>query len=268
VCVHCGAIPETLVESELFGHEKGAFTGAHRSKRGRFELAGNGTIFLDEIGTITNPAQVKLLQVLQDGTYSRVGSEEGLHTNARVVAATNADLHAMTETGRFRRDLLYRLNIFPIILPPLRERLEDLPHLVDFFLDALNRKYGKKIRGVSQDVLECLMAYDWPGNLRELENILERAHILQDGDRIETDVLPAALMLEEKVARAIYNHTELPLARARQVVVEEFERVYLIKLLTKNRGKIGASAREAGITTRQLRRLAGKYDLDKNNYKG
>ena len=138
--VHCGAIAETLIESELFGHEKGAFTGAHRRKLGKFEMAHNGTIFLDEIGTVSSAAQIKLLQVLQDGTFCRVGGEKTLQSNARIIAATNADLNEMAETGRFRKDLLYRLNIFPINLPPLINRLEDLPHLVDQFLSHLNKK--------------------------------------------------------------------------------------------------------------------------------
>jgi len=155
VAVHCGAIPETLLESELFGHEKGAFTGAIRKKIGRFELARNGTIFLDEIGTVASPAQVKLLQVLQDGTYSPVGGEEQLKTNARIIAATNSDLGQLAEEGSFRKDLFYRLNVFPIRIPPLRDRMEDIPHLVEIFLKRLNGRYGKGISEVHPAVLEA-----------------------------------------------------------------------------------------------------------------
>ena len=148
VIVHCGAVPDTLLESELFGHEKGAFTGAVRMKRGKFELAQSGTIFLDEIGTITPAAQVKLLQVLQDRTFNRVGGEIELKTDARIIAATNADLSGMSEKGEFRKDLLYRLNVFPIELPPLKERKEDIPLLIDQFLKKLNENHGKSLHSV------------------------------------------------------------------------------------------------------------------------
>jgi transcriptional regulator with GAF, ATPase, and Fis domain len=176
--VHCGAIPDTLLENELFGHEKGAFTGAVRRKLGKFELASSGTIFLDEIGTLTPSAQIKLLQVIQDGTFSRVGGEAMLKTDARVIAATNADLTAMSERGEFRKDLYYRLNVFPVEIPPLRERLGDIPYFVEIFLKKLNQKHGKNIHVVHPHILEALKKYHWPGNIRELENLMERACIL------------------------------------------------------------------------------------------
>lgn len=267
VAVHCGAIPETLIESELFGHEKGAFTGADRRRIGKFEMARDGTIFLDEIGTISPAAQIKLLQVLQDGTFSRLGVQEQLHTNARIIAATNADLQQMADSGLFRKDLLYRLNVFPIEIPPLRDRLEDLPHLVDLFLTNLNAKYGKTVSGVHPEAKNCLRSYHWPGNLRELENILERAYILEPGNLLMPEGFPQALMNASESGRAIDSREDLPLAKARQLAIDEFERLYLIKLLKKHKGRINSSAAEAEITPRQLSRLISRHGLDKKKYK-
>jgi DNA-binding NtrC family response regulator len=268
VAVHCGAIPETLIESELFGHERGAFTGADRRRIGKFEMARDGTIFLDEIGTITPAAQIKLLQVLQDGTFSRLGAQEQLRTNARIIAATNADLQQMADSGAFRRDLLYRLNVFPIEIPTLKDRLEDLPHLVDLFLTNLNAKYGKTIRGLYSGVKESLQAYLWPGNLRELENVLERAYILEAGDLLMPERFPQSIVTSAKIDPVIIdNQAELTLAKARQLAIDEFERLYLIKLLKRHKGKINSSAAEAGITPRQLSRLVSRHGLDKKKFK-
>ena len=268
VVVHCGAIPDTLIESELFGHERGAFTGADRRRIGQFEMARGGTIFLDEIGTITASAQIKLLQVLQDGTFSRIGGVEPLRTDARIIAATNADLEQMVDSGTFRRDLFYRLNVFPIEIPPLRQRLEDLPHLIDLFLANLNKKYGKKIRKIYPGILECLQSYSWPGNLRELENMLERAYILETGDILMPERFPDTLIRSSRIAQGlVQRERDLPLAEARQIAIDEFERLYLTRLLEKHRGKIGTSAREADITPRQLSRLIAKHGLEKRNFK-
>ncbi len=269
IAVHCGAIPETLLESELFGHEKGAFTGAVRKKLGKFELANNGTIFLDEIGTITPAAQVKLLQVLQDGTFSRVGGEEQLRTNARIIAATNSDLSILSDTDQFRQDLYYRLNVFPIDMPALRDRLEDLPQLVEVFLKRLNDRYGKRIPAVHPAVMEAFWAYDWPGNIRELENVLERAYILETGSsrlmphRFRVNLMgsggPPALSLADTAG--------LPLTKARQTAIEAFEREYIRNLLTRNAGRINQSATEAEITPRQLNRLMSRHNIDKREFK-
>jgi DNA-binding NtrC family response regulator len=268
VAVHCGAIPETLIESELFGHEKGAFTGANRRRIGKFEMARDGTIFLDEIGTITPAAQIKLLQVLQDGTFNRLGAQEQLRTNARIIGATNADLQQMADSGSFRRDLLYRLNVFPIEIPSLKDRLEDLPHLVDLFLTNLNAKYGKAIKGVHPGVKENLQTYHWPGNLRELENVLERAYILETGDALMPERFPQAMMIGSKIDHIIIGNQEgLSLAKARQLAIDEFERLYLIKLLKKHKGRINNSAAEADITPRQLSRLVSRHGLDKKKFK-
>jgi transcriptional regulator with GAF, ATPase, and Fis domain len=230
-------------------------------------MARDGTIFLDEIGTITPAAQIKLLQVLQDGTFSRLGAQEQLRTNARIIAATNADLQELADAGSFRKDLLYRLNVFPIEIPPLRDRLEDLPHLVDLFLTNLNAKYGKTIKGVHPEVKKNLQTYLWPGNLRELENVLERAYILETGDVLMTERFPQAMMMGSQIDHIIDNQNELPLSKARQLAIDEFERLYLIKLLKKHNGRINVSAAEAGVTARQLSRLVSRHGLDKKKYK-
>ena len=180
ISVHFGAIPETLVANELVGHEKGAFTGAGRRMLGKLEIANVATICLGEVGTITHLVQIKLLQVLQDGTFSRLGGEEELKTDVRVIAATNTDLQRMSQEGQFRKDLYYRLNVFPIEIPPLRKRIEDVPSFVEMFLKKLNRLYGKEIEGTHPLVLEALMKYGWPGNIRELRNLMERAYIVEE----------------------------------------------------------------------------------------
>jgi DNA-binding NtrC family response regulator len=267
VSVHCGAIPETLLESELFGHEKGAFTGAVRQKPGKFELACNGTIFLDEIGTITHAAQVKLLQVLQDGTFSRVGGERVLSTNARVISATNSDLPEMIEKESFRKDLYYRLNIFPIELPPLRQRADDIPYLIEVFLKKLNQKHGKNIHTVQPHVIQALKNYHWPGNIRELENLMERAYILETGSVLTPDGFPAELYDSDIAAAVLPVDIHLPLAEARRQATDDFERQYLKELFARHRGKVKLVAEGAGITTRQLNKLMLKYNIKKEMFK-
>jgi len=268
IAVHCGAIPETLIESELFGHEKGAFTGADRRKIGKFEMALGGTIFLDEIATITEHTQIKLLQVLQDGSYNRVGGEDQLKTDARIIAATNADLKQRTEKGLFRRDLFYRLNIFPVEIPPLRDRLEDLPGLINLSLNNLNAKYGKGIKGLHPAVKEGFKAYDWPGNIRELENILERAYILENTDTLGLQNFPPDLVMITPFIENLSDQGELSLAQARQIAIEELERSYLKNLLRQCKGKIDLSAKKAKITPRQLNRLMARHGIRKNDFKG
>jgi transcriptional regulator with GAF, ATPase, and Fis domain len=185
VKVNCAALPGELVESELFGHERGAFTGATQQKKGRFELADGGTIFLDEVGELSASAQAKLLRVLQEQEFERVGGTRTLRVDARVVAATNRDLEQMVDSHAFRADLYYRLNVFPLLIPPLRERKEDIPVLVEYFLGNLARKLGKALESVSEPSAERLMAYHWPGNVRELHNVVERAAILARGPVVE-----------------------------------------------------------------------------------
>jgi DNA-binding NtrC family response regulator len=267
ISVHCGAIPDTLLESELFGHEKGAFTGAGRRKLGRFEISNNGSIFLDEIATITPSAQIKLLQVLQDGTFSRVGGETVLNTNARVISASNSDLKEMTENGLFRRDLYYRLNVFPIEIIPLRERMEDVPLLTEFFLKKLNRELQKPIHGIHSHVLSAFRNYSWPGNIRELENLMERAYILEPSDQLTPDSFPAELFEKDTRVSIFSIDDSIPLSEARRAAIDNFERQYLRALMTRNNGKMNNSAKEAGITTRQLHKLMVKYGLRKESFK-
>ncbi len=265
--VHCGAIPETLLESELFGHEKGAFTGAVRRRLGKFEIAKDGTIFLDEIGTLTPSAQVKLLQVLQDGKFSRVGGEAVLTTNARVVAATNSDLKEMSENSQFRNDLYYRLNVFPIEIPPLRERIEDLPFLFEVFLSRLNMELSKNIHNVHPHVLEALKAYSWPGNIREMENLIERAYILEESSTLNPESFPGELFQGKKTQIPVSKNSDAKLAAARRRAVDEFETQYLKDLLSRNQGKMKQSANDAGIGTRQLHKLLMKYGLRKEEFR-
>lgn len=189
ISVNCGAIPDNLLESELFGHVKGAFTDAIKSKRGLFEMAHQGTMFLDEVGELPQNLQVKLLRVLQDGEIRRVGDTQASHVDVAIIAATSKDLASEVKNNQFREDLYYRLNVLPIQIPPLRERKEDIPPLVEFFIDVYNKKLGLGIKGVSHDAMERFLQYPWPGNVRELENIVERAMILAEGDTIVVEGL-------------------------------------------------------------------------------
>ncbi len=264
--VHCGAIPDTLIESELFGHEKGAFTGADRRKPGKFEMAEGGTIFLDEIGTITPSAQIKLLQVLQDGIFSRIGGESVLKSDVRILAATNSDLGQLVKSGDFRKDLYYRLNIFPIEIPCLKDRVEDLPYLVDIFLKNLNVKYGKEISGLHAGVMDGFQKYDWPGNIRELENILERAYILEDSSALMPHNFPLETMIGFD-SPIIREDAATSLAQARRHAIDLFEHSYLTTLLEQTKGRISTAAQKADITTRQLNRLLRRHGLDKKIFK-
>jgi DNA-binding NtrC family response regulator len=267
ISIHCGAIPDTLLESELFGHEKGAFTGAVRRKLGKFEIADGGTVFLDEIGTMTPSAQIKLLQVLQDGTFQRVGREETITADVRVICATNTDLRQMCEDGQFRKDLYYRINVFPIEIPPLRERLEDIPHLCDAFLKGMNKFNTKEIHDVDPRVMEAFKGYSWPGNIRELENLMERAYILETSSVLTPEGFPSELF-ESDVALATFAvDSSQTLAEVRRKGIEDIERNYLKELLARNKGKVKESAEAAGMTTRQLHKLMAKYGIRKEEYR-
>ncbi len=267
ISAHCGAIPDTLIESEMFGHEKGSFTGAIKRKLGKFEIAHGGTIFLDEIGTITPAAQIKLLQVLQDGTFQRVGGEEVLKTDVRVIAASNADLKKMCDEGQFRKDLYYRLNVFPIEIPALSERIEDIPLFVEIILRKLNNFSSKNIHSMHPQVMDAFSRYSWPGNIRELENLMERAHILETSSRLTPESFPNDLFEFDANPLFIPSSETLTLTQVRQRGVEEVERNYLKDVLTRHRGKIGESAEAAGISTRQLNKLMNKYGLRKEEFK-
>lgn len=265
--IHCGAIPETLLESELFGHEKGAFTGALRRRLGKFEIASGGTIFLDEIGTISHAMQIKLLQVLQEKRFQRVGGETTLQTDVRIIAASNADLKALCEASKFRWDLYYRLNVFPIHLPPLRERREDIPAIVEQILARLNRFGHKSIHQVDPRVMDALWHYEWPGNIRELENILERAFVLEKSAVLTPYSFPQDFFYAQNnpTDNGFYKKPTLKEIRRREI--ERIEKKYLDELLRESRGRISQTANAAGIGVRQLNLLMKKYGLRKENYK-
>ena len=267
ISVHCGAIPDTLLESDLFGHEKGAFTGATRRKLGKFEIAHSGTIFLDEVGTISPSAQIKLLEILQDGTFHRIGGETAIEADVRVITATNTDLQEMCNEGRFRKDLYYRLNVFPIEIPPLRERTSDIPHIIEVIVKKLSKSHLKEIHDIHPDVVEALKTYSWPGNIRELENLMERAYILETSLVLTAEGFPNELFTHKTLQLQPCPDISMTLAGARRKGHEVFERLYLEELLSQNTGKIKDSAKAAGISTRQLHKLLTKYGIKKETYK-
>jgi DNA-binding NtrC family response regulator len=254
--VNCGAIPETLLESELFGHEKGAFTGAIVRKHGLFEIANDGTIFLDEIGEMSFFLQVKLLRILETGAFRRIGDTKDLSVNVRVIAATNRDLKSAVKKKEFREDLYYRLNVFPIDLPPLRERKEDIPLLVEWFLKK--HKLTEKNVRVSDDVLEALSKYSWPGNVRELENVIERAAILSPGKDIEVDYLPVEVRYSDDSTLYGGETYDKPFKQAKA----EFEKTYLKKLLEKTSYDIAKASKIAGVTRAYVYEMLKKYNID------
>lgn len=238
VPVNCGAIPENLLESELFGHEKGAFTGATHTRMGRFELANGGTIFLDEIGEMSLPLQVKLLRVLQERAFERVGGNRTIQVDVRIVAATNQDLEKLVEEKRFRQDLFYRLNVIPIVIPPLRERRSDIPLLIDHFLTRFNQAKHTAVPGLEPDTLRLLTEYDWPGNIRELENMIERLVVLKKQGMLTVTDLPekiyrrpaAAPELKDQFIR--FNEDGINLSRE----VEQYENQLIVEALRKANG--------------------------------
>jgi len=242
VIVNCSAISAGLVESELFGHVKGAFTGALDRRIGRFELANGGTIFLDEIGELNLETQVKLLRVLQEQEFEPVGSSRTIRVEVRVIAATNRNLREAVDAGRFRADLFYRLNVFPIEIPPLRERRSDIPKLVAFNISRLSKRFGKKIDGVSQESMEHLLNYPWPGNIRELQNVIERAAIVS-AERIlqlDKELIPVAgaKSAESDGTRGPESHGIALKSSAAPATLTEVERNHILTVLNQTRGKI------------------------------
>lgn len=244
VKINCGALTETLLESELFGHEKGAFTGAHQQRMGRFEMANGGTLFLDEIGEMSLGMQVKLLRVLQDGCFERVGSSRTIQVDVRIIAATNRDLEKEVQEGHFRQDLFYRLNVITIEVPPLRERVEDIPLLAGYFLNKYSELNNKNILGFSSEVGLILSHYHWPGNVRELENIVERAVSLCQTQTIELSDLPARL------TKSSYAENQLMIPIG--ISLDEIEQAVLEKTLLKTKGDKKAAARLLGISLSSL----------------
>jgi two-component system response regulator AtoC len=243
VVLNCAAIPENLVETELFGYEKGAFTGADASKPGKFELANEGTIFLDEISGLRLDMQAKLLRVLQEKEIERVGGIKTIKIDVRILCATNADLKQAVRENKFREDLYYRLNVVPIYLAPLRERKEDIPLLVEHFLRTFNQKFRKNIKGISKEAMRYLVNYAWPGNIRELENIMERLVVLMDKDTIETNDLPFDIFLEERCKADNFKKNGKGLKQAR----DNFERQYILAVLEKTGWNQTEAARLLGI---------------------
>jgi Nif-specific regulatory protein len=263
ISVNCAALPENLIESELFGHEKGAFTGAAQQRKGRFELANGGTIFLDEIGDISPAMQVRLLRVLQEKTFERVGGNETITVNVRVVAATSRNLEKGIANDTFREDLYYRLNVFPILLPPLRERKSDIVLLADHFLQKYGEIYGKAMKRISTSAINMMMAYHWPGNVRELENCIERAVLTSSDSVIHGFNLPPSLQTSDE------THTNLlpeDGANLKQMV-DSYEREILIDALKKHRGNAAAAARYLQTTQRILNYRIKNLGVSPKNYK-
>lgn len=257
--VNCAALSENLLESELFGHERGAFTGAIEARKGRIEEAGGGTLFLDEIGEFSASTQIKLLRVLQDKQFERVGSNRTRHANVRVVTATNRDLDKAVATGGFREDLYYRINVFPIVIPPLSDRKDDIMQLADFFVERYAKETGKNIRRISTPAINMMMAYHWPGNVRELENCIERAVLLSDDDVIHAHHLPPSLQTSE-LSDTIGTGT----LEARVALLEAD---ILVDALKRSGANITSAARELGTTTRIFRYKVQKLGIDPRQFK-
>lgn len=266
VAINCGAIPENLMESELFGHEKGSFTGAFERKIGKFQLANKGTLFLDEIAELRPELQVKLLRVLQERKFMPIGSNREVRTNARIVAATNQNLEKMMEDNSFREDLFYRLNVMPIFLPPLRERQDDLPALVDFFIQKFAKKLGRNISSMNADALAVLGRYRFPGNIRELENIIERAFIVENSDQIRLSSLPDHILNEAKNSQETtqINGYKGPLDF--DSFKESAEKDFIESALRANDGKINKTVAHANIPKNTLLRKIKKYGIDVSRF--
>lgn len=276
--INCAALPDNLLESELFGHEQGAFTGATRTRRGAFELAHRGTIFLDEVGDMPLLLQAKLLRVLQDRQFVKLGGEKPIKVDVRVMAATNRDLSADIEKGTFRRDLYYRLSVVTLTIPPLRARSEDIPELINSYIGYLCPRIGVETKALNSEVIEALSRYKWPGNVRELINVLERAILLCEGKCITVNELPDEIARGRKAAGAPdlvpefgANMSAALLQRTwtevRAEALESAERWYLDALLRHNRGRIDFSAQQAGMSTRAFYAKMRRYNLDKSTYK-
>ena len=249
VATSCGALPETLLESELFGYEKGAFTGADRTKKGRFELANEGTLFLDEVGDISMKTQIRLLRVLQEKSFSRLGGTEQIKVDVRLVSATNRDLVAAIEEGSFRSDLYYRLNVVSIQLPPLRERIDDVPLLAAHFINKYNVEFNKKFDRVDRKAMDFMMDYHWPGNVRELENVIERAIVIDQGPQMKVKHLP-------------FCNIESPLTEEPRSL-QEVERSHIEKMLQRNDWNIAKTARLLNIDRSTLHKKIKKFGLER-----
>ncbi len=268
VTVDCASLSENLLESELFGHAKGAFTSAHRDKTGYFETADGGTVFLDEIAEFSSHLQTRLLRVIQEGEFSRVGETVSRRVKVRIIAATNRNLEQAVRSGAFREDLFYRLNVISINVPPLRKRIEDIPDLVEFFLSKFNKKFGRNISSVSSDALAVFAEYDWPGNVRELENLMERTFIFCDDDAMRVHHLQEPLKTIAGLSKtnAVPDLTDLNYKDAKDAVVRRFGREYFEELLEKCEGNISEAARRSGIDRGCFYRLIKKFNVDRPEF--
>lgn len=275
VAVNCAAIPENLIESELFGHEKGAFTGADQRKIGKFQYAAAGTLFLDEIGDTSLATQVKLLRVLQEHTFTPVGSNREVRTDVRIIAATNRDLEKAIKEGAFREDLYYRLSVMPIFLPPLRERKEDIPALVHHFMERFNAEHRAKITAITPEALSMLENFHWPGNIRELENAIEHAFVVETSTQLTYFSLPEYIRKTSRRAgptptlgARTAQFTDAITAMDWEKGKEAFEREFIIQALRANRGRINLTAEIANIPKNTLLRKIKKYSINPREYGG
>ena len=262
VKVNCAALPESIVESELFGHEKGAFTGAIAMRKGRFELAEGGTLFLDEIGDLTSATQVKLLRVLQEREFERVGSQTTQRCDVRVITATSRDLEAMMEAGTFLADLYYRLNVFPIYVPPLRERKSDMLLLADYFVEKFSTENDKKIQRISTAAIDLMMRYHWPGNVRELQNCIERAVLVCQSDAIQANHLPPTLQAADPA-----DPTVKPVGGTLESAVSSLEHEMIVSTLKETGGNMAAAARQLGVSERIMGLRVKRYGVEIERFK-
>ena len=267
VAINCGALPDSLLESELFGHEQGAFTGAVGAKPGIFEVADGGTLLLDEIGNVSSAMQVKLLRVLESMEYKRVGGIETRTCSVRIVAATHIDLAEAIELGGFRRDLYYRINVVPIELPPLRERVADIPLLVEHFIRRHAPKMNPRVQDISREAMLLLLRHPWPGNIRQLEHVIQRALILTDGAAILPEHLPLDDSARPHDDDAFRVNEQLPLEGLKNDLIERLERTYLDKVLRLHHGNVRQTARHACLSERSIYEKLKRYQLDRKAYK-
>ena len=265
VGINCAGLSESLLESELFGYEKGAFTGANKTKKGKFEYAEGGTLFLDEVGDISPAMQVKLLRVLQENKFERVGGNDSININVRIISATNMNLNEKIDKNEFRVELYYRLNIFPIELPSLRDRIEDIPILANHFINKYNKKYNKKITGVSTKIMKEMMRYSWPGNVRELENVIEREFVTIEGKIIDHIDISNKFKPKHKDLNNDVD-IDLPFKLAKNIFVNQFEKAYLKKLFEDRMGNVAEAARKSKVSPRTLWRKIQSYDLDLTDF--
>lgn len=259
IAVNCGAIPEGTIDSELFGHEKGSFTGALADRKGYFEVADGGTIFLDEVGELSLQMQAKLLRVLQERTFDRVGGNKPVKVDIRIIAATNRDLSQMVQDGTFREDLYYRLNVIPIIIPPLRERSSDIIILAEHFVSHFSKQFGKDVKRISTPVQDMLLSYSWPGNVRELENIIERAVVLSEDNVIHGYDLPLSLQTPILSCTAYKNTLEAKL--------DAVEYEMIVEALANHKGNMSAASSELGLTRRILGLRMEKFGINYKKYR-